>query len=157
MTLEQCDVYTSSSLDPEPKKNFSGGGAGPKPADIGEFFLRAYDPKTGAKKWEYPVVTPTAEGWAGTVSTAGGVVFFGRRSGATGSRRRTQRRTPLAFRNGGRIDGFTDHVRGGREAVRRHRIGHGDLLVRVVRAGGACTGAKDQNSINREGPYCFGG
>jgi len=77
MTLEQCDIYTSSSQEPEPKKNFSGGGAGPKPAEIGQFFLRAYDPKTGAKKWEYPVVTPTAEAWAGTVSTAGGVVFFG--------------------------------------------------------------------------------
>ena len=51
-------------------------GAGPKSADIGEFFLRAYDPKTGAKKWEYPIVTPTADAWAGTVSTAGGVVFF---------------------------------------------------------------------------------
>jgi alcohol dehydrogenase (cytochrome c) len=77
MTLEQCDVYTSSSKEPEPKKNFSGGGAGPKPAEIGQFFLRAYDPKTGARKWEHPVVTPTAEAWSGTVSTAGGVVFFG--------------------------------------------------------------------------------
>ena len=77
MTLEQCDVYTSSSLEPEPKKNFSGGGAGPKPAEIGQFFLRAFDPATGSKKWEYPVVTPTAEAWSGTVSTAGGVVFFG--------------------------------------------------------------------------------
>ena len=77
MTLEQCDVYTSSSMDPEPKKNFSGGGAGPKPADIGQFVLRAFDPKTGQKKWEYPTVTPTAEAWSGTVSTAGGLVFFG--------------------------------------------------------------------------------
>ena len=64
-------------MDPEPKKNFSGGGAGPKPAEIGQFFVRAYDPRNGAKKWEYPVVTPTAEAWSGTVSTAGGVVFFG--------------------------------------------------------------------------------
>jgi alcohol dehydrogenase (cytochrome c) len=77
MTLEQCDIYTSSSMEPEPKKNFSGGGAGPKPNEIGQFVLRAFDPKTGTKKWEYPVVTPTAEAWSGTVSTAGGVVFFG--------------------------------------------------------------------------------
>jgi alcohol dehydrogenase (cytochrome c) len=77
MTLEQCDVYTSSSLEPEPKKNFSGGGAGPKPSEVGQFFLRAFDPKTGSRKWEYPVVTPTAAAWSGTVSTAGGVVFFG--------------------------------------------------------------------------------
>ncbi|HTM51816.1 MAG TPA: PQQ-binding-like beta-propeller repeat protein [Bryobacteraceae bacterium] len=76
ITLEQCDIFTSSSKEPEPKKNFSGGGAGPKPADLGQFFLRAFDPKTGQKKWEYPMTGP-AESWAGTVSTAGGVVFFG--------------------------------------------------------------------------------
>lgn len=76
VTVEQCDIYTSSSKEPEPKKNFSGGGAGPKPADVGQFFLRAYDPKTGERKWEYPMTGP-AGGWAGTVSTAGNVVFFG--------------------------------------------------------------------------------
>ena len=76
VTLEQCDIFTSSSKEPEPKKNFSGGGAGPKPIDIGQFFLRAYDPKTGAKAWEYPMTGP-GESWAGTVSTAGGVIFFG--------------------------------------------------------------------------------
>ena len=76
VTLEQCDVFTSSSKEPEPKKNFSGGGAGPKPKDPGQFFLRAFDPKTGRRVWEYPMTGP-AESWAGTVSTAGGVVFFG--------------------------------------------------------------------------------
>ena len=76
VTLEQCDIYTSSSKDPEPKKNFSGGGAGPKPNEVGQFFLRALDPKTGQRKWEYPMTGP-GESWAGTVATAGGVVFFG--------------------------------------------------------------------------------
>ena len=76
VTLEQCDIYTSSSKEPEPKKNFSGGGAGPKPKEVGQFFLRAFDPKTGERKWEYPMTGP-GESWAGTVSTAGGVVFFG--------------------------------------------------------------------------------
>jgi alcohol dehydrogenase (cytochrome c) len=76
VTLEQCDTYTSSSKEPEPKKNFSGGGAGPKPNEVGQFFLRAFDPKTGERKWEYPMTGP-GEMWAGTVSTAGGVIFFG--------------------------------------------------------------------------------
>ena len=76
VVLEQCDVFTSSSKKPEPKKNFSGGGAGPKPKDLGQFFLRAFDPKTGKRVWEYPMTGP-AESWAGTVSTAGGVIFFG--------------------------------------------------------------------------------
>ncbi|MCS7025865.1 MAG: PQQ-dependent dehydrogenase, methanol/ethanol family [Bryobacteraceae bacterium] len=76
VTLEQCDIFTSSAKEPEPKKNFSGGGAGPRPQDLGQFFLRAFDPKTGKRVWEYPMTGP-AESWAGTVSTAGGVVFFG--------------------------------------------------------------------------------
>ncbi|MEX2261115.1 MAG: PQQ-dependent dehydrogenase, methanol/ethanol family [Bryobacteraceae bacterium] len=76
VTLEQCDIFISSSKEPEPKKNFSGGGAGPKPVDLGQFFLRALDPKTGERKWEYPMTGP-AEMWAGTVTTAGGLVFFG--------------------------------------------------------------------------------
>jgi len=76
ITLEQCDIFTSSSKTPEPKKNFSGGGAGPKPADVGQFFLRAFDPATGRKRWEYPMTGP-AEAWSGTVSTATGLIFFG--------------------------------------------------------------------------------
>lgn len=76
VTLEQCDIFTSSSKEPEPKKTFSGGGAGPAPKDVGQFFLRAFDPRTGKRMWEYPM-TGKAEAWAGTVSTAGGLVFFG--------------------------------------------------------------------------------
>ena len=74
--LEQCDIFTSSAKEPEPKKSFSGGGAGPKPNEVGQFFLRAIDPTTGERKWEYPMTGP-GQSWAGTVSTAGGVVFFG--------------------------------------------------------------------------------
>jgi alcohol dehydrogenase (cytochrome c) len=76
VTLEQCDMFTSSAKKPEPKKNFAGGGAGPKPSELGQFFVRAIDPKTGKRVWEYPMTGP-AESWAGTVSVAGGVVFFG--------------------------------------------------------------------------------
>ncbi|HUQ92289.1 MAG TPA: PQQ-dependent dehydrogenase, methanol/ethanol family [Bryobacteraceae bacterium] len=76
VTLEQCDIFTSSAKKPEPKKNFSGGGANPKPTDLGKFYLRAFDPATGKRVWQHPMTGP-AESWAGTVSTAGGVVFFG--------------------------------------------------------------------------------
>ncbi|MCZ2147520.1 MAG: PQQ-dependent dehydrogenase, methanol/ethanol family [Bryobacterales bacterium] len=76
VTLEQCDIYTSSAKEPAPNKNFAGGGASPRPIDLGKFYLRAFDPTTGKRVWEYPMTGP-AESWAGTVSTAGGVVFFG--------------------------------------------------------------------------------
>ena len=74
-------LYQFVTLDPRAQKELLRRWRRPEVRrDIGEFFLRAYDPKTGAKKkWKYPIVTPTADAWAGTVSTAGGVVF-GRRS-----------------------------------------------------------------------------
>ncbi|MCC6536621.1 MAG: PQQ-binding-like beta-propeller repeat protein [Bryobacterales bacterium] len=74
--LEQCDTFTSSAQKPEPFKGFSGGGAGAKPKDVGQFFLRAIDPVTGKRVWEYPMTGPAVT-WAGTVTTAGGLVFFG--------------------------------------------------------------------------------
>ncbi len=74
--LEQCDLYSSSAKTPEPMKNFAGTGADSIPKEPGKFYLRALDPRTGEKKWEYPM-TGHGDMWAGTVSTAGGVVFFG--------------------------------------------------------------------------------
>ena len=76
MTLEQCDIYTASAKKPEPMKGFAGTGAETVPKDPGKFYLRALDPKTGKRVWEYPM-TGKGDMWAGTVSTAGGVVFFG--------------------------------------------------------------------------------
>ncbi|MDX1978951.1 MAG: PQQ-dependent dehydrogenase, methanol/ethanol family [Bryobacteraceae bacterium] len=73
ITLEQCGMYTSSSQQPVPMKNFSGGGA---TEEGGQVILRALDPKTGKRVWEYPM-TGAGRMWAGTVSTAGGVVFTG--------------------------------------------------------------------------------
>jgi alcohol dehydrogenase (cytochrome c) len=73
-TLEQCDIFTSSSKDPVPNAGFSGGGAGPKPKDRGQFFLRAYDPLTGERKWEYPMTGPGTM-WGGTIGTVTGVIF----------------------------------------------------------------------------------
>jgi alcohol dehydrogenase (cytochrome c) len=73
LTLEQCGMYTSSSKEPEPMKNFAGGGA---TEEGGQVILRAIDPKTGKRAWEYPM-TGVGRMWTGTVSTAGGVVFSG--------------------------------------------------------------------------------
>jgi len=75
-TLEQCDIYTGSAKDPEPMKGFAGTGGERIPAEPGKFFLRALDPQTGERRWEYPMTGPRTM-WAGTVSTAGGVLFFG--------------------------------------------------------------------------------
>ncbi|MGH9662678.1 MAG: PQQ-binding-like beta-propeller repeat protein, partial [Bryobacteraceae bacterium] len=75
-TLEQCDIYLSSAKEPEPMKGFAGGGGERIPTEPGKFYIRALDPKTGERRWEYPMTGPGTM-WAGTVSTAGGLVFFG--------------------------------------------------------------------------------
>jgi alcohol dehydrogenase (cytochrome c) len=75
-TLEQCDVYTVSETVPEPMKEIMGGGSEPVGSQPGKFYLRAIDPVSRAIQWEYPMTGP-ATMWAGTVSTAGGLVFFG--------------------------------------------------------------------------------
>jgi alcohol dehydrogenase (cytochrome c) len=75
-TLEQCDVYSSSAKTPEPMKNFAGTGGESISKEPGKFYLRALDPRTGEKRWDYPM-TGHGDMWAGAVSTAGGLVFFG--------------------------------------------------------------------------------
>jgi alcohol dehydrogenase (cytochrome c) len=74
LTLEQCGLYTTSLQDPPPPmKNFAGGGA---TEEGGQVILRAIDPKTGKRAWEYPM-TGGGRMWTGTVSTASGIVFTG--------------------------------------------------------------------------------
>ena len=46
------------------------------PNEPGKFYMRAFDPKTGKRMWQYPM-TGKGDMWAGTVSTATGVLFFG--------------------------------------------------------------------------------
>jgi alcohol dehydrogenase (cytochrome c) len=75
-TLEQCDTYTTTAAKAETLLGFSGGGGEQIPREPGKFFLRAIDYKTGKRVWEYPMPGP-GNMWAGTVSTAGGLVFFG--------------------------------------------------------------------------------
>jgi alcohol dehydrogenase (cytochrome c) len=66
--------------DPEPMHDLAGGGGGPVPGEPGKFYLRALDPITGSKRWEVPMTGPAVM-WAGTVATAGGLVFFGNDEG----------------------------------------------------------------------------
>lgn len=75
-TLEQCDLYTATAEQPAPMKNMAGGGAESLPREPGQFFMRALNPASGKREWEYPMTGP-GDMWAGAVSTAGGLVFFG--------------------------------------------------------------------------------
>ncbi len=75
-TLEECDIFTASAQSPPPMKDMGGGGAESIPKEPGQFYMRALDPGTGKRQWQYPMIGKV-EMWAGAVSTAGGLVFFG--------------------------------------------------------------------------------
>jgi alcohol dehydrogenase (cytochrome c) len=74
VALEQCETYYSSAQEAVPSSGFRGTGHTLIPGQPGQFYLRALDAKTGALRWEFPMPGPTTM-WAGTVSTAGGLVF----------------------------------------------------------------------------------
>lgn len=76
VVLEQCDIYITSSKEPVPNSGFRGTGSEGVPAEPGEFYMRALDAATGEIRWSQPMPGP-AKTWAGTVATAGGVVFAG--------------------------------------------------------------------------------
>ena len=76
-TLEKCNLYTKS---PSPEwratRGYSGGGARNAPNEKAQKFLRAFDLQTGKVAWEKAQDGP-GEAWSGTLSTAGGLVFYG--------------------------------------------------------------------------------
>ena len=76
IALEGCDVYTSSAREPIPMVGFAGTGGEKPPRNSNQFYLRALNPTSGERVWEYPMTGPTIM-WAGTLSTEGGIVFFG--------------------------------------------------------------------------------
>lgn len=76
VTLEMCDIYTHSTKEPVPSSGFRGTGGEQIPAEPGRFYLRALNPVNGERVWQYEMPGP-AQTWAGTVSTAGGLIFSG--------------------------------------------------------------------------------
>ena len=80
VAMEQCDKYVSSTQGYQKGRGFEGTGAQAIPGEAGQKFLRAIDVSTGKMRWEYPLIGDGSS-WAGTLSTAGRLVFFGDDSG----------------------------------------------------------------------------
>jgi alcohol dehydrogenase (cytochrome c) len=74
VALEQCETYYSSAQKPVPLSGFRGTGHTLIAGQPGQFYLRALEATSGKMRWEFPMPGPTLM-WAGTVSTAGGLVF----------------------------------------------------------------------------------
>ncbi|MSO23199.1 MAG: PQQ-dependent dehydrogenase, methanol/ethanol family [Acidobacteria bacterium] len=78
MSVEQCDIYTSSSRSYKKGECYSGTGAEAIPSEPGQFILRALDIQTGEIRWEISLIGSgtSSSAMPGTLSTKSGLVFF---------------------------------------------------------------------------------
>jgi alcohol dehydrogenase (cytochrome c) len=81
MALEKCNIFSKNSEWWKHGESFYGGAARESTDVTPRKFLRAVDPQTGKIKWEYEQTGP-GESWAGLLSTASGLIFFGDDDGA---------------------------------------------------------------------------
>jgi alcohol dehydrogenase (cytochrome c) len=80
IAAESCANYVSSTQGFQKGRGFEGTGSQKIPGERSQKFLRAIDIQSGQIRWEYPMIG-AGDSWAGTLSTAGGLVFFGDDSG----------------------------------------------------------------------------
>src|SRR5439155_13848006 len=83
MSVERCDVYTSSAAPYVKGECYSGTGVEQLPGEPGQFVLRAIDIQTGIVKWEKPLVNFafSVDAMPGTLATASNLLFFADDSG----------------------------------------------------------------------------
>jgi len=79
---EYCNTFTKRDEEWERGKQYFGGAAKQAPGDVPSRYLRAINVETGDLAWEIYQGDHGWRNWAGIVSTAGGVLFFGDDSGA---------------------------------------------------------------------------
>lgn len=76
MALESCQIFFSKPQQFAEGQDFYATGVKRAPGQRGQKILMALDPKTGKAMWEYPQ-SGSGGSWGGTMTTAGGLVFFG--------------------------------------------------------------------------------
>jgi alcohol dehydrogenase (cytochrome c) len=76
MALEKCNIYTKTEAVWKPGQSYYGGTTRRVPGDVSKKYLRALDPRTGRRAWQV-ALNGSASSWAGVLSTAGGLVFYG--------------------------------------------------------------------------------
>ena len=81
MAHENCELYFLKPQQFAEGREFYATGVKHAPGEYGQKILVAYNPETGDFAWRYPQ-SGTARSWGGTMTTAGGLVFFGNDSEA---------------------------------------------------------------------------
>ncbi len=75
MALENCNLYFSKPKPFTPGETYYGTGTKLPPNEIRHKILLALSPRDGKKVWAYPQAG-RGNSWGGTLTTAGGLVFF---------------------------------------------------------------------------------
>ena len=75
MALESCQLFFVKPEKFSEGKEFYATGVKDPPGKHGQKILMAYNPETGKCVWQYPQ-TGLGQSWGGTMTTAGGLVFF---------------------------------------------------------------------------------
>ena len=68
----ECDTFTGAPQKYHEGHDFIGSIYVPAKGEKTSGAMRALDPFTGQKRWEFPYTSPP---WCGALSTAGGIVF----------------------------------------------------------------------------------
>ena len=76
MALENCQLFFVKPQNFTEGREFYATGVKRAPGEYGQKILMAYNVETGKPVWQYPQVG-SGQSWAGTMTTAGGLVFFG--------------------------------------------------------------------------------
>ncbi len=76
-TLDRCDIYTTTTAKAETIVGFWRRRRADSKKSQGSSTCGRIDDTTGKRVWKYPMAGPGTMWAAGTVSAAGGVVFFG--------------------------------------------------------------------------------
>jgi alcohol dehydrogenase (cytochrome c) len=81
LALESCEVFTSKPQRFTPGRGWYATGTKRIPTETAQKILLAFSLDSGKIVWRYPQVGE-GRSWAGTLTTAGGLVFFGDDAGA---------------------------------------------------------------------------
>lgn len=97
---EVGSIYYKREAEYKPGTFFAGGGEDAVPPDQQAGYIRALDPATGVRKWEFKLKLPP---WAGVMATAGGLVFGGSSEGNFFALDASTGKALWDFQTGGRI------------------------------------------------------
>lgn len=75
LALESCQIFLTKPQQFTEGQDFYATGVKQAPGQRGQKILMALDPSTGKAVWTYPQVG-SGNSWGGTMTTAGGLVFF---------------------------------------------------------------------------------